>query len=134
MHPNESEKEIKNIFYHSNFKIVSHEWTINELTVASDLVVTFSSTASFPAMQIAKPIVSLDFLGSCHISPFRMNPLVKSVSNERELEEQLDLKFEKTTAKTIFLENLLYRNDGQASKRIVDLIFKLAPEKELFSL
>ncbi len=135
-HPAESLKELSNIFRGNQVKIVNQEFDINELNSIADVVMTFFSTASFPAMQINKQLISLNFPGSCHNNFFENNPFVDIIQNENELRNLLKISFRTSREddvghmkiKQSFVEDHFFKNDGRASQRIVDAMLALCDD------
>jgi UDP-N-acetylglucosamine 2-epimerase len=134
VHPNEDNlsfyKDIAKKFKVTNYSIQQF-FNLYEILYISDVVINAYSTVGIEAMRMKKPVISLDFLG-LHVN----DPLIKSgnsiiVNSETQLIPAIKNCFKienidkMITDGESFAEKEIGRVDGQASKRIVNLINEL---------
>jgi len=133
-HPNETNlsfyKEIAKKFEVKNYSIQQF-FNLYEILYISDVVINAFSTVGIEAMRMKKPVISLDLL-RLHGN----DPLIKSgnstiVNSETQLIPAIKHCFKikniekMITDRELFAEKEIGRIDGQAAKRIFNLIMEL---------
>ena len=107
---------------------VIRDYDIEKLVVASDCVLSTTSTTGLEAMIIGKPVVCLRFIENKGLfvlpaesvfNAFKCNDLVKTI---RDALKSPSIKREKQKQ---FLNNYLYSLDGKSTERISNLIRKI---------
>ncbi|MFC2020400.1 CDP-glycerol glycerophosphotransferase family protein [Chloroflexota bacterium] len=109
----------------------------NEALYACDVLITFFSTVALEAMILDKPVVTVNLTDQPDPVPYAQSggalgvykaeniaPAVKKALNDPETRERLKQGREK------YLYQQFYKMDGQATKRVVDLIYKMSEQKE----
>lgn len=134
MHPNESDLS----FYHkfakefeiSEYSIVKN-YNLYELLYIADVVIVSYSTVGVEAMRMKKPVIALNLMGIHDAVPLIRKKIALVVRKENDLlpviRKCLDPKFSKNFVENgkIFAEQEIGIADGNAVKRIVDVILKL---------
>ena len=134
MHPNESDVS----FYHkfakefeiSEYSIVKN-YNLYELLYIADVVIVSYSTVGVEAMRMKKPVIALNLMGIHDAVPLIRKKIALVVRKENDLlpvlRKCLDPKFSKNFVENgkIFAEQEIGIADGNAVKRIVDVILKL---------
>jgi len=109
----------------------------NEALCACDVLITFYSTVALEAMILGKPVVTVNLTNQPDFVPYAQSgaalgvyraediaPAVKKALDDPETRERLKLGREK------FLYEQFYKLDGQATKRVVELIYRMIEEKK----
>ena len=109
----------------------------NEALYACDVLLTFYSTVALEAMILGKPVVTVNLTNQPDPVPYAQSgaalgvyraediaPAVKKAWDDPETRKRLELGREK------FLYEQFYKLDGQATKRVVELIYRMIGEKK----
>jgi len=107
-----------------------------EALYACDVLITFYSTIALEAMILGKPVITLNLTNQPDPMPYASSnaafgvykaediaPAVKKVLEDSETRKGLELGREK------YLYRQFYKLDGQATKRVVDLIYDIIKTK-----
>lgn len=129
-HCQEKYKEIANKLKARNFHMVQNV-NIFDLLALTDILVTVSSTVALEAMMLKKSVVIVNFSKNLELNNVyyvvkdavivlerqeQIMPTVQNILNDSLLQKRLNQKAEEV------LGYYLYKRDGQASQRTVDLI------------
>jgi len=117
--------------------VLSRNSDTNEALYACDVLITFYSTVALEAMILGKPVVTVNLTNQPDPVPYAQSgaalgvykaediaPAVKKALNDPETRERLKQGREK------YLYQQFYKLDGQATKRVVELIYKMIKERE----
>ena len=109
----------------------------NEALHACDVLITGYSTVALEAMILGKPVVTVNLTNQPDLVPYAQSgaalgvyraediaPAVKKALQDPETRKRLELGRQK------YLYKQFYKLDGQATKRVVDLIYKMIEEVE----
>jgi len=137
-HPNETNlsfyKDIAKKFEVKNYSIQQF-FNLYEILYISDVVINAFSTVGIEALRMKKPVISLDMLGLHGNDPLIRSGNSTIVNSETELIPAIKHCFKiknidkMITDRELFAEKEIGRIDGQASKRIVNLINELRKGK-----
>ena len=110
----------------------------NEALYACDVLITFFSTVALEAIILDKPVVTVNLTDQPDPIPYAQSgvalgvykaediaPAVKKALNDRKTRTRLKQGREK------YLYQQFYKLDGQATKRVVDLIYQMSQPVEL---
>jgi UDP-N-acetylglucosamine 2-epimerase len=142
LHPNENKnsRQVKNIYCHDKSlkpPIIGGWGDITyELLYASDIVISHNCSTAVEALTIGKPVIIMDFAGeSVPIYAERgaalfvdkedaLLPAIKSLLYDEEARQKLGETREQ------FISEGKYRQDGQASQRVADLVLSMIEESK----
>jgi hypothetical protein len=142
LHPNENKnsRQVKKLYGNDkSFKplIISGWGDITyELLYAADIVLSHSCSTAVEALTIGKPVIIMDFAGEpVPVYAERgaalfidkedaLLPAIKSLLYDEEARQKLGEAREK------FISEGKYRQDGQASKRVADLVVSMIEESK----
>jgi len=109
----------------------------NEALYACDVLLTFYSTVALEAMILGKPVVTVNLTNQPDPVPYAQSgaalgvyrvediaPTVRKAWDDPETRKRLELGREK------FLYEQFYKLDGQATKRVVELIYRMIEERK----
>lgn len=109
----------------------------NEALYACDVLITSYSTVAVEAMILGKPVITINLTGNPDLVPYAQKgaaigvykaediaPAVKDALENPEVRKGLE------KGRQRYLENQLYKTDGQATRRVVNLVYKMIQEKE----
>lgn len=132
-HPLEDEKYLKELAS-GNAKIIFAKRSddIRKLIMECDVFITYMSTAAIDALLSNKTVINILINGlESHIFNENSGTLIARTNDDLSLyikaiaDGTIDTQYEKKNEERMhFLEKWTYRNDGLASRRIVDLILK----------
>jgi CDP-Glycerol:Poly(glycerophosphate) glycerophosphotransferase len=142
-HPTEDPSELMNLAQGMrNICFADKSLDIRDLIKATDVFISFASTATFHALVMKKPVISLEFPGgnTCGIfeqcgatlvarSAEQLEAFVENIGNGTLPEMFVNLG----AAREDFLNQWFYRLDGRAAERIEKLALDMAFEKEVRS-
>ncbi len=136
LHPGENQKAPlykKNKSY--NPVILDREANTFELLYVSDAVLTRHSTTGVEAIMLDKPVIVMNLSGALDLVPYvesgaalgvynddQLIPAIKDALYNKEVREKL------AEARRKFVYDHAYIQDGQASKRVADLIIQMIEE------
>ncbi len=142
LHPNENKnsRQVKKLYGNDkSFKppIIGGWGDITyELLYASDIVVSHNCSTVIEALTIGKPVILLDFAGE-PVPVFAergaalfvdkedaLLPSIKSLLHDEEARQKLG------EARERFISEGKYRQDGQASKRVADLVLSMIEDSK----
>jgi CDP-glycerol glycerophosphotransferase (TagB/SpsB family) len=132
-HPYDSIDTLRRLSRHcKNTQIVGGELEIAGLIKATDLFVTMFSQTTLEALYAGKPVINVKFPGILAESPFYDGNATLLATSRGDIEgaiiKLVNKNFEffhhpnQKCASMKLLENWIYRNDGQATHRIIKLI------------
>ena len=134
-HPGESEEEVRNLIGDSLcVSFVNRTLDIRNLIQACDVFMTFFSTSGLQALVAAKPMISVNFPGSFENNLYADAEAIWIARSSDQLVEYLRLLTgtgreqaisTRESARQNFVRNWTYLPDGQATKRIADLVLHL---------
>lgn len=112
--------------------ILGKDWDINALVFACDLLITKDSTTAQEAVLLDKPVIILNLSGEqdrVHYvqegvaigvyEPAALAHAIKRSLNDTQFLEELKINREK------YIRKYLFKNDGKATERIIDLLDSL---------
>jgi len=104
-----------------------------ELLAACDILITQDSTVGLEAMIMSKSVICFDYTGNLGANEYVSNGAAMGVSKKGELETSIESIInndsslsELKTLRTNFVYKRGYKQDGQSSKRVSDLISSMA--------
>lgn len=109
--------------------IYQQDGDLAEMIYISDLIISNGSSAVRECVLLNKPVIIFDSLPAVSKSEFVINGVAAGVSDKIGLKDSIesllinDFELAKNRAK--YIENYLYKNDGRASQRILDIINSL---------
>jgi hypothetical protein len=118
--------------------VISGEGAITlELLYASDIIIAWQSTVAIEALILDKPLIVINFIGKPVPPQYvdtgaavyidkedKLKPAIESILYDREAQQRL------SAARHRFLSDNGYRLDGQASKRVADLVVSMIEESK----
>ncbi|MBN2014538.1 MAG: CDP-glycerol glycerophosphotransferase family protein [Candidatus Altiarchaeota archaeon] len=109
--------------------VITKDIDIYEIIHACDLMITKASTTGLEAIALNKPVIILNFGGEPDIFDYVKEGVAAGVYRENELKATIErlLEDDSKLAKNrgAYIEKHLYRIDGKATERVVDLIRKM---------
>jgi UDP-N-acetylglucosamine 2-epimerase len=133
LHPRESVYEYEKIV--GNRMYLFKEIDLHELLLASDVVLTVSSTVGLWALAYKKPLIILDYLSSGSDILYKDVAIV--VNDSKDLPTVITNAISDSNNKTSlfskneqFLRDHIWRLDGKASSRIAELIYLMVSQAE----
>ena len=137
LHPSEKMEEYRQILTKMGHDgvIICQDIDLYQLLHASDLLMTIHSTVALEAMLLDKPVITVNLSGRPDLFPFAESGAAIGVYDEKSLVPAIrkalyDAKVgsEMKRKRTQFVQEHAYKQDGQASKRMAELIIQLAEE------
>lgn len=136
LHPNESLKDYQELLTRTkcnNKVVICQNIDLYELLHACDLLMTVHSTVALEAMLLNKPVICLDFSGrNIFQSFYTESGAATRVRREEELVQAIQealynpqARDEQEQNRQRFISKHVYKPDGQASKRVAELIIQL---------
>jgi UDP-N-acetylglucosamine 2-epimerase len=134
-------QKIVNESYLDNIKITLNI-NIFELVEACDLLITPWSTVGLEAMIAGKPVITMDLTGRVvphHVSKrlYAKSGAAMGIYNEEDLIPAIkdalyneEVRKKLAEARKKFVYEYTYKQDGQASKRVADLIIRMIEESK----
>lgn len=134
LHPNERVKTYAKLITRDNKGIaaVIDKTDMHKLIKASDLVIIMESTVALIALLMKKPIVVINLSKRVGLIPYVKNKVaigayrkedipgvLRKAMNDENAKKGMDL------ARESFINDFLYKTDGKATERILELIEKL---------
>ena len=143
-HPTENPAELSKLAQGmKNILFADKKLDIRDLIKASDVFVSFASTATFHALVMKKPVISLEFPGgnTCGLfehcgatlvagSVEQLESIMESIRNGNISEKVRNLD----AAREKLLNQWFYKLDGRAAERIAKIALDMAFEKDLRSV
>lgn len=135
VHPGETDLEIyKNIAKKVGIDfIVIRDTNIYEILYVSDLLITYFSATGLEAMILKKPVITLNPFEGTDPVGYEASGATIIVRNVKELQDTISIALYKHQTIIKLIENMKkyvnrqsYKQDGMATKRVVDLIEKMA--------
>jgi UDP-N-acetylglucosamine 2-epimerase len=138
LHPNEYDKSFHQMIANETGidAIIVKGINLYELLYACDLMMTVDSTVAVEAMILNKPVIAVTLPGSSFVVPYakygvavgvykseNISSAVIKVLNDKQIRKKLQSNIKK------FVYNHLYKIDGLASKRIVNIINNMIKTK-----
>ncbi len=134
-HPGEPIHDLKNIVGRAtDVLLVDRSRNINELIDACDVFVTFFSTSALRALYAKKPVINMDFGRDEGARSFVDSQATWVARTPEELsthlavltsEQVVEAAADKADAWERFVTRTMYRADGRAASRIVDVVGEL---------
>ena len=142
LHPNENRnsRQVKRVYHNDNSfqPLIIGGWgaITYELLYASDIVLSHNCSTAVEALTIGKPVIIMDFAGeTVPVYAERgaalfvdkeddLLPAIKSLLYDEEARRKLG------EARERFISEGKYRQDGQASQRVADLILSMIEESK----
>ncbi len=132
-HPSERVKRFKKILDKSslgNVSIVDPEQSIDEILYISDIVMSWNSSVLVEAVILDKPIIGMNFFGQSEKVRCVSEGVAIEARGVGELENAIkditsnngDIAGSMKRARAAYIEKFLFRADGRASGRIVDIL------------
>jgi len=135
LHPNEDEVMFKKLITPENrgfATVIGNIDNLDELVAASDVVITLDSTVGLMAVAANKPILAINFGKRHQLVPYAEGNVAIDVRRQDQMtgaiEKALhdeDTKKIMSNARQGFLNNFLYKQDGQSTTRVLQLIEEL---------
>jgi hypothetical protein len=111
---------------------LSKDINLYELLYACDLMITRHSTTAMEAVALNKPVIILNLSGEPDPVEYVKEGVALGVYAEKDLKPTIEklLKDDSELAKNrkIYIEKYLYKIDGKATERVVDLITQMVEE------
>ena len=135
-HPNDNLNELKKINYFSkNFLLFKKSVSIADLIEECDVFVTMFSTSALQSICAGKPVIIADINNTISYNEYESTDSVWMANTRHDLREILsalitskisdyDLK-KKNKARKKFISERCYDNDGNASKRVSQLMLSM---------
>ena len=135
LHPGEDQKAP---LYRKDksFKPIMDREEINtfELLKACELTITRHSTTAMEAVVLNKPVIILNLSGEPDPVEYVKEGVALGVYDEKDLEatikKLLKDKSELTKKREKYIEKYLYKVDGKATERVVNVIGRMTSERE----
>ena len=115
--------------------IVRQKVDIYELLHASDLLITTHSTVGLEAILLEKPVITLNLTSKPDLMPYATSGAAIGVYKKEDLVPAMqtalfnpETKEEMAKRRKAFVLEHTYKPDGQASKRVAELITRLIQE------
>ncbi len=134
LHPDESIETYREILTKigEDKVIVCRDVNLYELLNACDLLMTVHSTVGLEAMLFAKPVIVVNFTGRPCVMGYAESGAAINVCKEEDLAPAIwkalydpQIREELTQYRKKFINEHVYKLDGQASKRVAELIVEL---------
>ncbi len=140
LHPNEHMKTYQKILFNigEDKAIICQNIDIYELLHACDLLMTVHSTVALEAMIFDKPVITINLTGKPDFFPYAESGAAIGVYKKEDLvsaiskalrDPHVKENLEKNRKKFIYRH--IYKLDGQASKRVANLIIRLIEESKM---
>ncbi len=134
LHPGEDQKAVLYQKYKSFAPvIVGGEVDTYALLYACDLMITKTSATAMEAVALNKPVIILNLSGESDIVEYVADRVASGVYQEEDLKPAIEklLKDDPGLAQNRekYIEKYLYKIDGKATERVVDLILKMIKER-----
>jgi len=117
--------------------IVRQDIDLYQLLNASDLLITAFSTTALEAMLLDKPVITINLTGQPDLMPYASSGAAIGVYRREDLVPAMrkalfDAEMRKALAegRKAFISEHAYKPDGQASKRVAEVIHKLIKEQQ----
>ncbi len=139
LHPAEEIEEYQKILEKigGSRVILCRDTDIHQLLYACDLLLTIHSTVALEAMIFNKPVITINFSGKPDLMPYAESgaaigvyrkkdllPAMKRALYDPQIRKNLGQKSKR------FVSEHVYKLDGQASKRVAELIVRLIEEAQ----
>jgi hypothetical protein len=137
LHPDEYMDDYRQLLTEigCNDAIVCQDVSLYELLNKCNLLMTTHSTTALEAMLFDKPVICIDFTGRCPISFYTSDGAAIGVNREQNLIPAIDRALhdpqtssELAQGRRRFIEKHVHRQDGGNSRRVAELIIRLAQE------
>jgi hypothetical protein len=139
-HPSEHESWYRRLANEIGAKLVilPPKSDILKAIFVCDVLVTFYSTVALDAVVLGRPVVTINLTGNPDPIPYARDGVAIGVYKENDIALAIKEVLENPTirrrlelAREGYLKEHLYRLDGNATKRVVDLINAIIEEKRL---
>lgn len=138
LHPSEKKEEYQRMLARTNNNaIICRDIDLYGLLVLSELLMTVHSTVALEAMILHKPVITVNLTGKPDVMPYAesgaalgvyrkedLAPAINKALYDPEVREKMAKKREQ------FVYDHAYKPDGQATKRVADLIVRLIEESK----
>ena len=140
LHPSEKVETYQEIFHgmDENQVIISRDVALYQLLDACDLLMTVHSTVALEAMILDKPVITINLSGKPDLFPYAESGAAIGVYTEEDIVPAIQKAMYDSAAgdelkrkRKEFVYQHAYKPDGQASKRVAELIIRLANEAEI---
>lgn len=137
LHPDEDIEDYHGLLEEISYSkaIVCQDIDLYEILNACNLLMTVHSTVALEAMLFNKPVICIDLTGRCFTSFYTESGAAIGVYREEDLIPAIqktlyDPQFrdEQEQNRKKFINKHIYKPDGQASKRVADLIMQMIEE------
>ncbi len=139
LHPGEKMAEYQQMLakMEEDRAIICQKIDLYELLHACDLLMTVHSTVALEAMLLNKPVITINLTGKPDLMPYAESGAALGVYQRRALAPAInkalyDPEVRKNLAQSRekFISKYAYRPDGQAAKRVTELITRLIEESK----
>lgn len=141
LHPSEDIDNYHRILKEIGYSkaIVCQDTDLYELLNACNLLMTVHSTVALEAMLFNKPVICIDFTGRHSLTPFyTKSGAAVGVYREEDLVPAIrqalydhQVRDEQEQNRKKFINEHIYKPDGQASRRVAELIMRLIKEAKM---